>query len=164
VGAMIPTRTRGTVTTWLLLACALARLVGGSRDVARAPRETTLRIHTAEGSVAFDVEVADDDEERITGLRGREHLPALHGMAFVWEEPVETSFTMKDTLIPLSIAFWDERGRIVSILHMTPCDTDLCPTYGPHVPFVGALEVDRGSFTDLGVRVGDRVELEGLSS
>ena len=66
---------------------------------------------------------------------------------------------MKDTLIPLSIAFWDDDGRIISILDMDPCDADPCPTYGPDEPFVGAVEVDRGGSRTDGVTVGDRVEL-----
>ena len=80
-------------------------------------------------------------------------------MAFLWEEPVVSSFWMKDTLIPLSIAFWDDAGRIISILDMDTCTEDPCPSYGPDEPFVGAVEVDRGTLGERGVTVGDRVEL-----
>ena len=68
---------------------------------------------------------------------------------------------MKDTLIPLSIAFWDGRGRIVRILDMTPCRADPCPTYDPRVAYRGALEVNRGAFKRWGVQRGDRVRLSG---
>ena len=61
---------------------------------------------------------------------------------------------MKDTLIPLSVAFWDRRGRIVRILDMTPCRHDPCPVYDPKVAFRGALEVNRGAFTRWRVRLG----------
>jgi uncharacterized membrane protein (UPF0127 family) len=90
---------------------------------------------------------------------GRESLSPYDGMVFVWEEPVVTSFWMKDTLIPLSIAFWDEGGRIISILDMDPCTEDPCPTYGPDQPFVAAVEVARGTFERHGVTLGDTVEL-----
>jgi uncharacterized membrane protein (UPF0127 family) len=66
---------------------------------------------------------------------------------------------MKNTLIPLSIAFWDEDGRIVGIRDMDPCTADPCPTYGSPDPYVGALEVDQGFFTEHGVVIGDRIEL-----
>ena len=66
---------------------------------------------------------------------------------------------MKDTQIPLSIAFWRAGGRIVSIMDMPPCRVDPCPSFRPATPYVGALEVHRGFFERHGVEVGDRVEL-----
>jgi uncharacterized membrane protein (UPF0127 family) len=66
---------------------------------------------------------------------------------------------MKDTLIPLSIAFWNEQDRIVAILDMEPCEADPCPSYDPEVEFEGALEVNQGFFEEHGVEVGDTVEL-----
>jgi uncharacterized membrane protein (UPF0127 family) len=68
---------------------------------------------------------------------------------------------MKDTLIPLSIAFWNESGAIVAILDMEPCPDDECPSYDPGVDFVGALEVNQGFFDEHGIDVGDRVRLVG---
>jgi uncharacterized membrane protein (UPF0127 family) len=64
---------------------------------------------------------------------------------------------MKNTLIPLSIAFWDARGRIVRILDMTPCRADPCRLYDPRVAYAGALEVNRGAFRRWGVERGDRI-------
>ena len=57
-------------------------------------------------------------------------------MAFVWDEPTQGAFWMKDTLIPLSVAFWDEDGRIVGIVDMEPCATEPCPTYASPAPYV----------------------------
>ena len=105
------------------------------------------------------MEIADEFEERQTGLMGRESLDADAGMAFVWSEEFRGSFWMKDTLIPLSIAFWDDRSRIVAILDMEPCEADPCPSYDPEVPFLGALEVNAGFFDEHAVEVGDRIEL-----
>lgn len=73
--------------------------------------------------------------------------------------PVTTRFWMKDTLIPLSIAFWDANGRIVAIRDMVPCTADPCATYGAPAPYVAALEVNRGFFQAHGVTVGDRVDV-----
>jgi uncharacterized membrane protein (UPF0127 family) len=121
--------------------------------------EAAVVILTADGPVELDVELADTTDERATGLMGREKIGPHDGMAFMFGEPTEGTFWMKNTLIPLSIAFWDEGGRIVGILDMEPCADDPCPTYGPGVPYVGALEVEQGAFEEQGVEVGDRLEL-----
>jgi len=140
----------------LLLLVAVAC---GSAEASDPNASAALSIRTDDGTVSLDVQVADTPEERQTGLMGRESLSPYDGMAFVWEEPVVGTFWMKDTMIPLSIAFWDEDGRIVSILDMDPCTEDPCPTYGPDEPFVGAVEVDRGTFEWHGVTLGARVQL-----
>jgi uncharacterized membrane protein (UPF0127 family) len=141
----------------LLLLVAVA--CGSAEEVSDLDASAALSIRTDDGTVSLDVQVADTPEERQTGLMGRESLSPYDGMAFVWEEPVVGTFWMKDTVIPLSIAFWDDDGRIVSILDMDPCTEDPCPTYGPDEPFIGAVEVDRGTFERHGVGLGDRVQL-----
>jgi uncharacterized protein len=149
----------------LVLGLALLGSCGSDRDAAEPgpAAASRLSIHASGGVVRLDVEVADDEEERATGLMNRERLEPFDGMAFLWDQPIHASFWMKDTLIPLSIAFWNEAGRIVAILDMEPCRRDPCPTYDPGTAFVGALEVDRGRFAEEGVEVGDRVELEVTS-
>ena len=118
-------------------------------------------IETGAGAVTFRVEVADTEAEREVGLMGRTALDADAGMVFLFDGTTTASFWMKDTLIPLSIAFWGTDGRIVGILDMEPCEADPCPTFNPGVPYVGALEANLGSFSDRGVAVGDTVRLEG---
>jgi len=145
---------RKTLVLVLLLAAAC-----GSSTTDRASDTATLQVRTASGVRSLDVQVADTTQERATGLMGREDLSPYDGMAFLWTEPVNGSFWMKDTLIPLSIAFWDRDGRIVSIMDMQPCDRDPCPTYGPDTPFVGAVEVAEGDLRRHGIAVGDTVEL-----
>jgi uncharacterized membrane protein (UPF0127 family) len=147
---------RSAVVLVLLLAAAC----GSSAEPNQGGSDSaTLEIRTDAGLRSFDVEIADTTAERRTGLMGRESLSPFDGMAFLWSEPVESSFWMKDTLIPLSIAFLDEDGRIVSIMDMEPCRADPCPTYGPDAPFVGAVEVARGDLERRGVAVGDTVDL-----
>jgi uncharacterized membrane protein (UPF0127 family) len=138
----------------------LVTVACGSAEEASDPKGSpALSIRTDDGTVSLEVQVADTPVERRTGLMGRESLSPYDGMVFVWEEPLVTTFWMKDTLIPLSIAFWDEGGRIISILDMDPCTQDPCPSYGPDEPFVGAVEVDRGAFERQGIALGDTVEL-----
>lgn len=157
---MIPRETAVPARSLLASLTLVAVLAGCGQ--AESPGPGTLpeiEIATDDGPVIVRIEIAETDDERREGLMGRERLAADRGMAFVWEEPVETSFHMKDTLIPLSIAFWDERDRIIATLDMAPCPEDPCPSYGPDEPFVGALEVNLGFFEEHGVDVGDRITI-----
>jgi uncharacterized membrane protein (UPF0127 family) len=103
--------------------------------------------------------VADADEERRRGLMGVQDLEANGGMVFVFDGEQDGSFWMKDTLIPLSIAFWGDEGRLVDILEMEPCTADPCPTYSSQAPYTHALEMNAHWFEDRGIEIGDRVEL-----
>lgn len=94
------------------------------------------------------------------------HLPDDQGMVFLWDDPSTVPFWMKDTLIPLDIAFWDRKGRIFDIQQMQPCTVPegqsaetACPLYRPSGPYVGALEVNLGLLARNGVRPGATVEL-----
>jgi uncharacterized membrane protein (UPF0127 family) len=120
----------------------------------------TAVIGTAAGPVELTVELAQTDAERQRGLMGRTSLDERSGMLFLFAEDRTGGFWMKDTLIPLSIAFVDGSGRILRILDMEPCRADPCPTYDPGVAYRRALEVNRGAFGRLGVEVGDTVLLE----
>ena len=146
--------------TLLLAAC------GGDDEPAASPLspppqpEAVATISTSPGkTVSVDVEVADDDGERARGLMFRESLPEDAGMIFLFDAPQSSGFWMKDTLIPLSIAFFDGQGEIVRILDMQPCRADPCEFYEPGVSYRGALEVNLGAFRRWGVEAGDRIEL-----
>lgn len=80
-------------------------------------------------------------------------------MAFLFPSDVRLHFWMKNTTIPLSIAFWNRNGRILRILDMAPCRVDPCKIYDPKVAYRGALEVNRGAFRRWGVRPGATVTI-----
>jgi uncharacterized protein len=113
------------------------------------------------GDVTLHVSVADTDEERARGLMGVTSMPADQGMAFLFDGPSVASFWMKDTPIPLSVAFVDADGRIVTIRDMRPCTADPCVFYSSTDPFVVAVETNEGWFADNGIRVGDSARLSG---
>jgi uncharacterized membrane protein (UPF0127 family) len=121
----------------------------------------TAMIRTPTKTVTVRVEIARTDAQRQQGLMGRKTLARNAGMAFLFGTPTRGQFWMKDTLIPLSIAFWNKQGRIVRILDMTPCREDPCKVYDPGVAFTGALEVNRGAFKRWGVRPGARITIRG---
>ena len=124
--------------------------------VAACGGETKTAVVEAPNAAArFEVEVADTGDERAHGLMGRSSLPENAGMLFVYDGPTEGGYWMKDTLIPLSIAFMDGGGRILRILDMEPCHTDPCAVYDPGVTYASALEVNRGALARAGIREGD---------
>lgn len=140
---------------WLVLggACGeVGRSAGGPQ--ARQQEQRPLYLITV-GGVSLQVEVAATPEERTRGLSGRREVPAGTGMLFLYRDEARRSFWMKDTLVPLTVAFLDSEGRIVQMEDMVPLSEE------PHTsraPVRYVLEVPRGWFERVGVEVGDRVE------
>lgn len=177
-----PTRTRVALLTggllllmagvallaWIL--ASAAGLVGGDDDpTVAAPTGTTAasaaaadlvdyRLEPADGDpVTVRLEVAADPASRARGLMEREQVPPGTGMVFLYPADVAEAFWMKNTLVPLSIAFVAADGRVVSVAEMTPCKADPCPSYAPAGPFRYAVELAAGSFPAAGVGPGARV-------
>lgn len=111
----------------------------------------------------IEVEIAETTEARSQGLMRVRNLPDSKGMAFLNPEPSRDPFYMKNTLIPLDVAFWDRRGRIVDILTMEPCRSDPCPFYYSSRDYLGALEVNAGLLKRRRVRVTDVVVLKQIN-
>lgn len=105
-------------------------------------------------SILLDVKVAATPEQRARGLMHRKNLAADDGMVLLWFAETSGPFFMEDTFIPLSVAFFDERGRILEILDMEPCKRDPCRAYNPGVSYWGALQVNQGAFERWGVQPG----------
>jgi uncharacterized membrane protein (UPF0127 family) len=102
------------------------------------------------------VEVARTEKEKEKGLMFRERLGKDEGMLFVYEGEEILSFWMKNTRLPLSIAFIDKRGKIVDIQDMEPFSLQ---TYISAYPAKYALEMNRGWFKRNGIKVGDFVKV-----
>ncbi len=100
-------------------------------------------------------EVAATEATRTTGLMRRFSLRPDHGMLFVFEQPQPLAFWMKNTYIPLSIAFIATDGRILNIEDMAPL-TEM--THDSRGPAIYALEMKKGWFAQLGIQPGDRVD------
>ncbi|MGA2518699.1 MAG: DUF192 domain-containing protein [Thermodesulfobacteriota bacterium] len=100
------------------------------------------------------VEVAKTPEERNHGLMGRKHLGKDEGMLFIFETEDYHGFWMKDTVIPLSIAFIGKDSQIVSITDMRPQTLD---SHLPPTPVLYALEMNKGWFSSHGIKTEDVV-------
>ena len=102
----------------------------------------------------LSVEVARTDGEREHGLMGRTRLGAAEGMLFVFDRDEHLEFWMKDTPLPLSIAFISEEGKILEIRDMQPFDLR---TIRSRFYARFALEMNQGAFQKLGISPGDMV-------
>ncbi len=135
-------RIKGTLFILLLLWIPVAN----SQNVLKIP----LYIHHKE----IWVEVAKTPEERNRGLMGRKNLGKDEGMLFIFEAEDYHSFWMKNTLLPLSIAFIDRDGRIVWMTDMKPLTLD---SHIPPRPVLYALEMNQGWFSKNRIKAGDIV-------
>lgn len=107
------------------------------------------------------VNVADTQSKREKGLKFIKYLPENEGMLFVFPTKTSEGFWMKNTFIPLSIAFLDSDGIILRIFDMEPCLNGTCPTYEPGVFYHYAVEVNRGWFERNKIKEGDKFNVEG---
>jgi len=119
-----------------------------------ARSQTILKIPLYIGQREIWVEVAKTPEERSYGLMGRKYLGKDEGMLFIFETEDRHGFWMKNTFIPLSIAFIEKNGRIVWITDMRPLTLD---SHVPPQPILYALEMNKGWFSSRGIKVGDVV-------
>lgn len=148
-----PATSEGAPTT----AAAGRRPEGFSRVVAH--------VTLADGSVCeLCLWLADTGEERQRGLMEVTDLGGADGMAFVYETPSTSAFWMRNTVMPLSIAFFADDGAFVSAADMTPClsgPDSACDRYPPDNAFTTAVEVPIGRLAELGIGAGSRIELLG---
>jgi uncharacterized membrane protein (UPF0127 family) len=181
---VIPARWRWRIGTLLVLAVVVILVVRGSNrpedpelappatavtggeagDGARQPLdgfdEVAFRI-SPEGAEAstWCALLAAELEQRQQGLSDQDDLRGYEAMVFRFDELSTTRFTMQDTRVPLSIAFFDADGAFVSSRDMDPCppDSTTCPTFGAEAPFLHALEVAQGGLPALGIGPGARL-------
>jgi uncharacterized membrane protein (UPF0127 family) len=101
------------------------------------------------------VEVAHTDEARMRGLMFRRQLPESQGMIFVYADRTRQAMWMKNTYIPLSVAFLDEQGRILNIEDMAPHSEESHWSAGKAAY---AIEMNRGWFSKRAIKAGIRVK------
>jgi uncharacterized membrane protein (UPF0127 family) len=146
----------------LALACA-------QRTPAPSPA-TTMAAASAQRIVLPDhyvvsVEVASDEETRSQGLMYRDHLADDRGMIFLFTQPGEYPFWMKNTLIPLDMIWMDSQHRIVHIAHdVQPCKADPCPNYPPNAQASSVLELAAGVAAKHHLANGNVLRFEGLDN
>jgi hypothetical protein len=126
-------------------------LAGCKQEIKSDLPMTKLTLHQH----SITVEVANKAATRMTGLMFRRSLPQDQGMLFVFPDDTVRAFWMKNTQIPLSIAFMDDQGKIENILEMPPYSEEQFFSEGPSK---FALEMNTGWFNRNGLKAGDLVE------
>ncbi|MEO0202833.1 MAG: DUF192 domain-containing protein [candidate division WOR-3 bacterium] len=101
------------------------------------------------------VEIANDDNKRALGLMYRKYLPDSMGMLFIFDSSGIYPFWMKNTYLPLSIAFIDDSLRIIEILDLEPLNEK--PIF-PARKFKYALEVNRNWYKKNNIKPGDKIK------
>ncbi len=141
---------------WWKAACAAACLAA-SVVPSPAPAQARLLPTTSLtlGSATVHVEIAATPENRNRGLMFRESLPPDHGMLFVFEQDTTQCFWMKNTPLPLTIAFVDAQGHIINMRDMQPYSE---ATHCPAAPMRYALEMPQGWFLQYGIKAGEQVK------
>ena len=151
------TNTSHTTCFGFLKYCGLLLLLASGSQVEACPVANKLIKVTAKSHV-LTAEVATNREGHVCGLAFRRDLPADHGMLFVYERDLILSFWMKNTFVPLSIAFLDSDGGILEIQKMDPRNP--ARRYTSKSPARYALEVNQGWFADHDIAVGSRIEFD----
>jgi uncharacterized protein len=129
--------------------------------IARAFAQETAQITLPEVTLnvagkSVTAEVADEPQERTRGLMFRERLAPDSGMLFVMPRPEPTAFWMKNTSLPLSVAYINSAGVIVEIHDLEPLDERPVPSAFPNIAY--ALEMEQGWFAKNRILAGDRID------
>lgn len=137
----------------LLLALPAALLCGPSeaKDAEAAPKFKKILV----GKTPLRVEVVETLEKQERGLMFRQSLPENEGMLFVYREPQELAFWMRNTFIPLDIVFVGADGIILNIHQARPLDESVLYRSAGSAKYV--IETNQGWFSRHGIRPGDRV-------
>jgi len=132
-----------------LLAAAVSGVVACAPAAAQSPAPNTVKLNA--GIHLITAEVALSDPQRVRGLMFRESLAPNHGMLFVFDTKAIQCMWMRNTLIPLSVAFIDDEGRIVNIEDMRPQTEQ---SHCARSPVRFALEMSQGWFAQRGLKPG----------
>jgi uncharacterized protein len=128
--------------------------LAGSAQAQEAPQLNLPRIKLSAGMHLIDVQLAMTPDQRATGLMYRREMSQNEGMLFVFEQPSDQCFWMKNTLLPLTAAFVADDGTITNLADMKPQTTNShCSTK----PVRYVLEMNLGWFDKRGIKAGSKL-------
>jgi uncharacterized protein len=137
-----------TISAALLLA---SYFLVGSAHAQDAPQMDLQRVKITAGMHQLSAQVAQTPEQRQIGLMFRKEMPQAEGMLFVFEQPSQQCFWMKNTILPLTAAFVADDGTIVNLEDMKPQTTD---SHCSQKPVRYVLEMNQGWFAKKGLKAG----------
>ena len=152
------------VSVLLMLAFACAQRTPAPSPATTTAAASAQRIILPDNFVV-SVEVAANEELRSQGLMYRDQLAENRGMIFLFQQPGEYPFWMKNTLIPLDMIWMDAQHRIVHIAHdVQPCKADPCPNYPPNAQASSVLELAAGVAAKHHLADGNVLRFEGMEN
>jgi len=143
---------------WLIVCLALTAL---GLAHAQKPQTSLPRTALSVGMYRIDAQLATTSEQHAAGLMFRTDMPQQEGMLFVFQQPAQQCFWMKNTLIPLSVAFVADDGTIVNLDEMK------AQTLNAHCsekPVRYVLEMNTGWFAKKGLKAGNRLQGQPFDS
>jgi uncharacterized protein len=149
------------LATAVLVACGSSDLGDGERRPLPGFGETSFVVRARDGEQRDGCALlAETEAQRRQGLMERTDLGGYDAMVFRFPDETTAPFWMRDTPLPLSVAWFDGTGHFVSATAMAPCtDRDTCPLYHPAGPALIAVEVPRGRLRHLGIAEGSTLTL-----
>lgn len=135
---------------------AAALLAAGAAVAAESCAEDQVTLRGDWGQARFTIELADDPDERAQGLMHRESMAQSAGMLFVYPEPKQVGFWMKNTLIPLDMIFLDATGTVKKV-HSNAIPHDETPIFGGSPDIKAVLEINGGLSERLGIVAGSEL-------
>ena len=143
------------ISAYVFHAIALLGLnLSGATLAQDAPQMNLQRVKLSAGMHQIDAQVAQTPAQRQTGLMYRKEMPAHEGMLFVFEQPSQQCFWMKNTLLPLTAAFIADDGTIVNLEDMKPQTLD---SHCSAKPVRYVLEMNQGWFAEKGIKAGAKL-------
>ena len=140
------------LASWVLATAAVLTAMLAGPALAKSPPQLDLpRVKISAGMHLIDTQVAATPDQRATGLMHRTEMPASEGMLFVFEQPGQQCFWMKNTPLPLTAAFVADDGTIVNLADMTPLSTE---SHCSAQPVRYVLEMNQGWFKKKGIKAG----------
>jgi uncharacterized membrane protein (UPF0127 family) len=156
---MVPLRSAAGLAALILFAASMPAQTAAQDP---GPQRHQLFVETQSGRHVFEVELADDPQERMTGLMYRRELPKDHGMLFDFDRDETASMWMANTYVPLDMLFIKADGEVESIAERTtPLSRRSVVSKGP-VRYV--LEINAGLSDELGIKPGDTVSGPALEA
>ena len=154
---MIPTSLSGCLAASFaapVAAMAIAFAAACGTAAAQPAPQSLPTVRLNAGIHNIQAELAQTPEQRSVGLMHRRSMDAPHGMLFAFEQPATQCFWMKNTLLPLSIAFLADDGTVVNVADMQPQTTE---SHCSAQPVRYALEMNQGWFAKRGVKSGSKL-------
>lgn len=145
---------RRAISSLACMAALMSMLVSIDASAQDGPQLNLQRVKLFAGMNVIDAQLALTPEQRQIGLMLRKDMPQHEGMLFVFEQPSQQCFWMKNTLLPLTAAFVTDDGTIVNLADMKPQTMD---SHCSAQPVRYVLEMNQGWFAKKGIKAGSRL-------